>query len=311
MTLKDRLKGREKQKEEEKKVGPTDHPDASPPNFTFLRTTTHFQEQIQPPSYAGDAVPVSSPESQRHPSPRRLSRFRSSSNASSKSLNKGEGRLSSILHIRSHSRESNTSINVPTDLPEIGDEKAAAEDQEAQWEERATILAQQVAATRSRANTIADSKLTGAPSESDSSAVHHDESRPGMIRHVSDALSDVRGSRTRMVAEAGVNSVSRRTSKKRSGCMSQEVRLQPTASHISAPIKEAANLDSWPSSDLERSTAMFGRLADSNAMAQIMYGLALRSVSASSLRSSNYPALVSCSSSISCGTKLRPTYRRS
>ena len=203
MTLKDRLKGREKQKEEEKKVGPTDQPDASPSNFTFLRTTTHFQEQIQPPSYAGDAVPVSSPESQRHPSPRRLSRFRSSSNASSKSLNKSEGRLSSILHIRSHSRESNTSINVPTDLPEIGDGKAAAEDQEAQWEERATILAQQVAATRSRANTIADSKLTGAPSETDSSAVHHDESRPGMIRHVSDALSDVRGSRTRLVGEAG------------------------------------------------------------------------------------------------------------
>lgn len=200
MTLKDRLKGREKQKEEDK-VGPTDHPDASPPNFTFLRTTTHFQEQIQPPSYAGDAVPVPGPgpgpgpDGQRHPSPRRLSRFRSASNASSKSVsNKGEGRLSSILHIRSHSRESNTSINVPTDLPEIGDCKAAAEDQEAQWEERATILAQQVAATRSRANTIAGPKLTGAQSETDLPTVDHRETRPGVIRHVSDALSDVRGS---------------------------------------------------------------------------------------------------------------------
>lgn len=30
--------------------------------------------------------------------------------------------------------------------------------------------------------------------------------------------------------------------------------------------------------DLERSTAMFGRLADTNAMAQILYGLALRCV---------------------------------
>lgn len=30
------------------------------------------------------------------------------------------------------------------------------------------------------------------------------------------------------------------------------------------------------SADLERSTAMFGRLADTNAMAQILYGLALR-----------------------------------
>lgn len=194
MTLKDRLKGREKHKEAEKEVGPTDHPDSSPPNFTFLRTTTHFQEQIQPPTYAGDAVPVPSSDGPRHPSPRRLSRFRSSSNASSKSLNKTEGRLSSILHIRSHSRESNTSINVPTGLPEIGDGKAAAEDQEARWEERATILAQQVAATRSRANTIADPKLTVAQSETDSPALDHTESRPGMIRHVSDALSDVRGS---------------------------------------------------------------------------------------------------------------------
>lgn len=30
--------------------------------------------------------------------------------------------------------------------------------------------------------------------------------------------------------------------------------------------------------DLEESTAMFGRLAESNAMAQILYGLALRFV---------------------------------
>jgi hypothetical protein len=41
-------------------------------------------------------------------------------------------------------------------------------------------------------------------------------------------------------------------------------------------------------SELERSTAMFGRLADSNAMAQIMYGLALRSVSVSSICSLKY-----------------------
>lgn len=198
MTLKDRLKRREKHKEDEDEVGPTDHPDGPPPNFTFLRTTTHFQEQIQPPSYAGDVVNAPSPDDQRrpddqrHPSPRRLPRFRSSSNASSKSLNKTEGRLSSVLHIRSRSRESNTSINVPTDLPEIRDGKAAAEDQEARWEERATFLAQQVAATRSRSNTIADPKLTVTPSETDSSTLDHNETRPGMMHHVSDAAGDVR-----------------------------------------------------------------------------------------------------------------------
>lgn len=37
--------------------------------------------------------------------------------------------------------------------------------------------------------------------------------------------------------------------------------------------------------DLEESTAMFGRLAESNAMAQILYGLALRFVPANSLGS--------------------------
>lgn len=197
MTLKDRLKGREKHKENE--AGPTDHPNDlhdphdPPQTFTFLRTTTHFQEQIQPPSFAGDvAVPVPTPDGQPPPSPKRLSRFRSSSNASSKSVSKGEGRFSSILHKRPHSRGSNTSINVPTDLPEIHDDKAAADDQEAQWEERATILAQQVAATRSRSNTLADPKLIVAQSATRPSTLDHKENAPGMTRQLSDAAADVR-----------------------------------------------------------------------------------------------------------------------
>lgn len=190
MTLRDRLLRREKQKEEES-VEPTD-PGESPRNFTFLRTTTDSQELIQPPSYAGDGLPDPD-DSQYHTSPKKVSRFRSASNASSKASNKSEKRFSSILHIRSYSRESNaTSINVPTDLPEIRDGKAAAEDQEARWEERATILAQQVAATRSRSNTVADAKLTVAQSETESSARDRGENRPGMIRHVSDAISDVK-----------------------------------------------------------------------------------------------------------------------
>lgn len=246
MTLKDRLKGREKHKEE---VGgpPTDHIDCSPPNFTFLRTTTDSQELIQPPSYAGDVVPVPEPNAT---SPRRLSRFRTASNASSKIGNKSEGRFSSILHIRSHSRESNaTSINIPTDLPEIRDGKAASEDHEARWEERATILAQQVAATRSRSNTVADPELTVAQSLTDSSAPDdHNENRPGMIRHVSDALSDVKTHRICGVGGTGVDSISRRIFKRRSGSMSLEVRFQTDSiAYLSIPKKKKfADLCSWP-----------------------------------------------------------------
>jgi hypothetical protein len=182
MALKDLLKQRGKHKEE---VEPIATDDASQ-KFTFLRTTTNTQELIQPPSYAGDASPESA--SQVHTSPRRRSRFRSSSNAS----NKSDKRLSSILHIRSHSRSSSAnSINVPTNLPEINDGHVAAEDQEARWAERATILAQQVA-TRSGSHPISDTKPPVAPSETELSARDHDQSPPQMVRHVSDAISDVK-----------------------------------------------------------------------------------------------------------------------
>lgn len=44
------------------------------------------------------------------------------------------------------------------------------------------------------------------------------------------------------------------------------------------PANRQLMLFSILSADLERSTAIFGRLADTNAMAQILYGLALRCV---------------------------------
>ena len=62
------------------------------------------------------------------------------------------------------------------------------------------------------------------------------------------------------------------TYKKQSGSMNSEVRK---------PLHLRQELPRWfdtQISDLERSTAMFGRLAENNgnAMAQILYGLALR-----------------------------------
>jgi hypothetical protein len=188
MTLKDLLKGPGKHKEE----GDSDCP---PPNFTFIRTTTNSRELIEPPSCAEDGSPA--PESPSQSSPGRLSRFRSSSNASKTSI-KSEKRLSSILHIRprsrsgSHSRKSSlTSIKVPTDLPQINGQDAS-EDQEAKWEERATMLAQEVAALRSRSNIVGNNKLTTVQSETESSVRAHNDDRPGMSRQVSDAISDVK-----------------------------------------------------------------------------------------------------------------------
>ena len=64
--------------------------------------------------------------------------------------------------------------------------------------------------------------------------------------------------------------------------MNLEVRFLPTTC-ISIRQSKRLLILLMAGSDLERSTAMFGRLADGNAMAQIMYGLALRSVSVSSL----------------------------
>ena len=143
MTLKGLLKKRDKIRED---VMPTHTSLPSqlqtPPEFTFMRTTTSTQEVITPPSFAGDNDPIPSPPKQNKRSS--FSRLRSSSNASTASTGSNnqtphsEKRLSARLHLRSRT-SSNSSIHVPTDLPTIND--AAGEEKEAQWEERATILA--------------------------------------------------------------------------------------------------------------------------------------------------------------------------
>lgn len=189
MTLRDLLKKREKINDE--KPPSSSDSDGPPPDFTFLRSTTNSQEIIEPPSFANDKSPNHNSQVQ-HPS--RLSRFRSSSNASvtSKASSKGEKRLSARLHIRSHSRESSvSSVNIPADLPIIGDANDEG-DREAQWEERATILAQRNATTRSRSSTLQETKLSSAHAGGDLQSKNEDENRPVITRNVSDALGDVR-----------------------------------------------------------------------------------------------------------------------
>ncbi|KAI4273115.1 MAG: hypothetical protein L6R38_006432 [Xanthoria sp. 2 TBL-2021] len=181
MPLRDLLKKKEKIREdagEEKE--PTSSKDSPPSQFTFMRTDTNTQELISPPTFPDDqkTQPKTSQEK------KRFSRFRSSSNASAKSTtsNVSEKRLSSRLHLGSHSRSSSAgSANIPSDLPAISDEVGESEEKEAQWENRATILAQEnpvVKQSRSRENSVGNSSLDGG--------------RPALGGHISDAKGDVR-----------------------------------------------------------------------------------------------------------------------
>ncbi|KAL8809365.1 MAG: hypothetical protein Q9200_003486, partial [Gallowayella weberi] len=230
MTLRDLLKKKEKikgdaaQQKNGSEKDPTTGQEPSPTQFTFMRTDTNTQELISPPTFPEDDKPHSTKDTKDTNShgKKRFSRFRSSSNASvaSNASKASEKRLTSRLHLGSHSRSSSIgSTNIPSDLPAINDEAVDGEEKEAQWENRATILAQENPMMKQGCpgeNSTGGSGLGG---------------RPALGRHISDAKGDEN-------------------------------------------IQEAIRLHE--AGDLENSTAMFGRLAQDNAMAQIMYGLALR-----------------------------------
>ena len=138
MTLRDLLKKRDKvgEKEEPEPSGP-----AEAPEFTIIRSDTHRQEIISPPSFPSDLpAPKSPPRDPDVAAGKRKSRLRSLSSNSRDS--RGEKRLSNLLHMRSSSYGSRSSTNVPQDLPNIDDGVVGAEDREAQWEKRATALVQ-------------------------------------------------------------------------------------------------------------------------------------------------------------------------
>jgi len=227
MTLKDLL--HKKNKIQEDAAPPPEPSPPANPEFTFMRTDTNTQELIRPPTFS-DCPPA--PKSDENHLSNHFSRLRSSSNTSTSSRTsiKGEKRRSLGLHFRSHSRSSSReSANVPTDLPEIQDIAVHNEEKQAQWEERATILA--------RGNSIAQPPSRNAPPRLPSAPTEHpahlgdNSKRPEGVRRISDAKGD-------------------------------------------ETIQEAIRLHE--AGDLVQSTAMFGRLADTNAMAQILYGLALR-----------------------------------
>ncbi|OJD17059.1 hypothetical protein AJ78_02807 [Emergomyces pasteurianus Ep9510] len=160
---------------------PPHSPPPQAPEFKFLRSDTYTTETIHPPG-ASNNTPESQtqahwhshplhPESQsQSPSPSPtpsnpsasshniFSRLRRSSNASSAGSHgtshshelspaargeKGERRLSQRLHLNRTSRSASaSSINLPSDLPQIAPDTSDAQEREAQWEKRATIMVQ-------------------------------------------------------------------------------------------------------------------------------------------------------------------------
>lgn len=109
--------------------------------FRFIRTDTHNEEVIDPPTFDDDRHRSSSS------SPKRGSFFHRHSHSPglSPTREKSESRLSNLLHIdRPRSRRgSATSLNIPPDLPQIQTEHGDTEEREAQWEKRATTLIQE------------------------------------------------------------------------------------------------------------------------------------------------------------------------
>lgn len=216
------------------------------PEFKIVRTTTESEEVVQAPEYPEDYAPPASEspkksrksgESKRHTLGfRRISQSTPSQGQDEKSLPirpKGERRLSARLGLhRTPSSESTTSQHLPGDLPEapdaIGTRQAngaggeeAYDHREAQWEKRATLLAEK--------NPLLEG---GGPAPSQDQTRSRSKSR-------SPSISDRRGD---------------------------------------DDIQEAIRLHEI--GELGLSTAMFGRLGDpkgaNNALAQVLYGLALR-----------------------------------
>lgn len=146
MPLRDFLKKKEKI-EEVASNAPHQQPPPEgfePPPFKFVRSDTNTEEMVEPPSFPDDRPPTGHTQSpQRSPG-----RHGSSSRASDaeESPQKERRSLADRLHLhRDKARSSSAhSAHVPQNMPDIQDaynEKGSKEDKEAQWEERATMLA--------------------------------------------------------------------------------------------------------------------------------------------------------------------------
>lgn len=242
MPFKDLLKKKEKVEEKDMEAA------EEQPQFTFMRSDTHTQELIRPPTFSShntvDDPPYAHTESKTH----RLFKGRSrsgsvnstasvSSRASQKSSTRSPNprRLSERLHLK---KSEPTSESVPRDLPDI--QLAEGENgglgAESQWEKRATMLARKNEQSRSRPVTPSGGTKTDL----------------GSFSEMSIGRGSGSGGREAVVA-----------TKQTDDNIQEAIRLHEAG-------------------ELVTSTSMFGRLADpngeNNALSQVLYGLALRYV---------------------------------
>lgn len=221
-------------------------PEGEMPVFTFLRTDTHTQEIIAPPSFSSADSDKKGPFSRSNDDEAESSSFYRGAGAghlsaghsrspstSSQSSDKSKSRTKRISQ-RLHFRRSNpSSPNVPADLPDIApvevDENGNPA-KESLWEKRATILALKNGQERSRP-----------------------------VTPVAGTMADVEEFRN----------LSRTPPSRRASPGVEDVNIQ-----------EAIRLHE--AGDLANSTKMFRRLADPNGandpLSQVLYGLALRYV---------------------------------
>jgi hypothetical protein len=277
MGLKDLLK--KKEQIEETQTDPDTGSSLAAPEFTFIRSDTFSQEIIHPPGQDGaddDDNYLSTKEKQTVPTKHRLSlasfrspRSRTSSVSSTKSTAKEKEqslrresttrRLSHRLHL---SRSPSSSEVVPENLPEIVTTPEDKEGTELQWERRATILARENGKHRERPAISSQrysfevggevAQLGGDDDGGQTSPGPHDI---GVAYSTPDEKAP-EVAQEKVVPEKGVVSTKA----------------------IDEDIQTAIKLHE--EGDLERSTAMFGRLADpngaNNPLSQVLYGLALR-----------------------------------
>ncbi|KAI1919146.1 hypothetical protein LOZ65_004587 [Ophidiomyces ophidiicola] len=142
MPLKDLLRKKDKVKNDDALHSPG--PGLEPPQFTFIRSDTNTQEVISPPSLHEQPT-ASASEAKSFGRLRRFSNASTNNESSRRSppRDKAEKRLSHRLHLTRGRSASTSSVNLPANLPYVnndGDEQ----EREAQWEKRATLLAQGV-----------------------------------------------------------------------------------------------------------------------------------------------------------------------
>ena len=158
--LRDLLKKKDKLKHDQNEGN---SPQNLLPEVTIMRSDTNTQEILNPPSFPLEGDNTIFRDKASALGNRPLHERSSSATSKSSRSSHGERKLSSVFHFRSHSRDKYGSENVPGDLPSIGGDSAVdSEDSAAQWEKRATMLAQGSANLESKSQGAAPEGSGGA-----------------------------------------------------------------------------------------------------------------------------------------------------